>query len=178
MADWPGSVGYIEPMVLQSSGLQSAAGQYLAATNTADAGSVWTTANRAMYIPVQVQTTCTVFKMSYLVVTQSGNYDIGIYDESGNRLVSLGSTAVPVAGIATADIADTTLTPGTYFLALNFDNTTVSVTRKTTGLADLNRSLGIQEQAVGAVTLPNPATFATPTFAFIPLISAHLTATV
>ena len=51
----------------------------------------------------------------------------------GVQLVAKGSTAVPVAGIATADITDTPLTPGTYFLAMAIDSATAAVWRHSIG---------------------------------------------
>src|SRR5262249_42739307 len=123
--------------------------------------------------PVQIQQTVTVFQMSWQVGTQSGNYDIGIYDQAGNRLVSMGSTAVPVAGMAIANITDTTLKPGTYFLALNVDNVTATAFKSATVGGVTLQVCGVQQQAVGAVTLPATATFANPASAYIPVINAH-----
>jgi hypothetical protein len=139
------------------------------------AAAVWPAANRALYIPCVLEVPATVYKMSFVVSVQSGNYDIGIYDANWNRIVSKGSTAVPVAGIAMVDIADTALMPGVYFLALNIDNITASVIRVGPGLQTC-QALGVQQQAVGAVTLPNPATPANPASSYFPIIAAHLVA--
>lgn len=58
----------------------------------------------------------------------AGNYDIGIYDNSGNRVKSLGSTAVPgVAGTQTVAFA-LTLPPGLYWLALAISTVTPTMT--------------------------------------------------
>ena len=143
---------------------------------TAAAGT-WPAANRALYIPVEVETPCIAVKMMFQVTTQSGNFDIGIYAENGSRLVSTGSTAVPAAGMSVSDITDTTLTPGTYFLALNIDNTTAAVQRLNNPLAGTIQGCGVQQQAVGAVTLPNPATFANPASAYWPMICASVVTT-
>lgn len=178
MPDWPGRLLSASKQTLSTLGLTSSSGQYGRCTGTAfNNAAVWPAANRALYCPVWTDETVTVYKMSFIVATQSGNYDIGIYNERGDRLVSKTSTAVPAAGLAIVDIADTVLNPGLYFLALNIDNTTASVNRISPAAA-ICQSLGVQQQAVGAVTLPDPATFANPASAYIPLVVAHLAVTV
>jgi hypothetical protein len=140
-------------------------------------GSTWPTANTAIYIPTIIEVTCTAYAMSFEVVTQSGNCDVGIYDEMGNRLVSKGSTAVGAAGLQIITFAaGRVLKPGLYFRAMNVDNTTASFMRSGTAALWL-RSHGVQVQAVGAVTLPNPATFAAVANAYMPSLSIHLAAT-
>lgn len=175
MSDWP-VLGSVEKCVLNTASFESSVGQFYTSTSGGLAAAVWPTANLAIYTPVKVQTQCTVYKLSFQVGVQSGNYDIGIYDEAGNQIVAKGSTAVPVAGIALVDIADTTLTPGLYFFALCIDNITATVNRMSF-TSSLLRTLGVQAQALASVTLPNPATFSTPTATLVPVIHAHLVAT-
>lgn len=176
MPDFPGA-GYEIPPVISTAGSSSQIGQYIANTQRAFATAVWQATNTAIYVPVQIDVAVTVVKMAFRVGVQSGNYDIGIYDEHGNRIVSLGSTAVPVAGIATADIADTALMPGVYFLALCIDNVTASIFRATPP-AVVKQGCGVQQQAVGAVTLPASATFANPSGTYLPLITAAVVTTI
>lgn len=143
----------------------------LTAQGYANTAAVWT-ANRAVYQPVQVEEPCTVFQMMVTVSTQAGNLDVGIYDmESLKRLVSAGSTAVAAAGFQTIDIADTYLTPGWYFLALCCDSST-AVFRNSGVAAAAARACGFAQQAVGAVTLPDPAVPATYATALAPQIVA------
>ena len=118
----------------------------------------------------------TARQMFIEIITQSGNCDIGIYNERADRLVSTGSTAVGAAGIQIFNITDTELTPGVYYAALCVDNATASITRASTTALNL-QVLGVQQQAVGAVTLPNPATFANPASAYAPTIGVALNAT-
>jgi len=54
-------------------------------------------------------------------------------------------------------------------MAINVDNTTAAFLAVST-IAAASRTAGIQQQAVGAVTLPNPATFATYTARSTPLM--------
>lgn len=169
MSDWQG-VGF-NPSVLSTADPRcgGASGSVLFAL-TLSAGGTWPAANRALYCPVEVSTACTAYQMAIQIAVQSGNLDIGIYDELGNRLVHSASTAVAAAGVQVVNITDTVLNPGVYFLALNVDNTTASVFRNGTTTALTLNSWGLQQQAVGAVTLPDPATFANPASAYVPAI--------
>jgi len=178
MPDWPGVPFTYPRTALSTFGTAAATGQIAAAAGARFNNSgTWPAANRALYIPVVLEQRSTVYKMSFGVATQSGNYDVGIYDVTGARIVSLGSTAVPAAGLATADIADTVLVPGVYFLAMNVDNITASFNRLALALP-VCRSSGVQQQAVGAVTLPATWTPANPATAYVPALTAHLVATI
>jgi hypothetical protein len=129
MPDFPGDAS-LRRIIKSSSGISTLAGQAsISAATALSTAAVWPAANRAIYIPFELEVPATAYKMAFVVGTQSGNYDAGIYDELGNRLVSMGSTAVPAAGVAVADIADTALEPGTYFMALNIDNVIAAVSR-------------------------------------------------
>lgn len=137
------------------------------------AGGAWPAANRAIYVPVLVEQPVLVTQMAVWVTAQAGNLDVGIYSEKLGRLVSAGSTPVGTAGALQAvNITDTTLDPGLFFLALCCDTISASFLRANVGGADFYRLCGIQQQAVGAVTLPDPAVFANPSSAYCPVIQA------
>lgn len=137
------------------------------------AGSTWPAANRAIYVPVLVEDAVVVTQMAVYPTVQSGNFDVGIYSETGTRLVSKGSTAVGAANAPQAvDITDTPLVPGVYFLAMCVDNTTAAFLRVASGTAGYYTFCGQQQQAVGAVTLPDPATFANIASAYSPFVQA------
>lgn len=165
MSDWQGQV--IQPPVIGSmsshSGQASATYCYGSVTIT---NQTWQAANRALYWPVEVQSACTAYQIAFQVGTQSGNCDVGIYDEQGKRLVSSGSTAVAAAGVQVIDIADTLLIPGVYFLAMNVDNTTAAFQIGSIFSIAQLQSLGMQIQNLASVTLPDPATFANPSASF------------
>jgi hypothetical protein len=133
--------------------------------------STWPAANRAIYMPVYVQSPVTVTNMALIVSVQSGNLDVGIYSETGTRLVSSGSTAVGAAGLQVVDITNTTLATGVYYFAVCVDNTTASFNRSAAALLPI-WACGVQQEAVGAVTLPATATFANPASAYFPFIVA------
>lgn len=143
------------------------------------AAGLWPTANRAYYTAVMVEREVTVTQMGFEVGTSAGNYDIGIYNYFGTRLVNKGSTAVPASGIAVADITDTLLTPGNYFWALQLsDATTATILRTNVGSNAGMEVCGIQRQDVGSIGLPTTATFTICDNAYFPCIHAFIQATV
>jgi hypothetical protein len=88
--------------------------------------------NRAYFMPFQVLRSVTVTKALLFTGTASGNFDIGIYDNSGVRLGSTGSTASTVtSGVQTTNLtASVTLVPGVqYWAAFVADNTSITVER-------------------------------------------------
>lgn len=143
----------------------------------AEVAGVWPAANRALYMPFAVEETVTAYQMATEVSVQSGNCDVGIYDENANRLVSTGSTAVGAAGIQVFNITDTVLTPGTYFMAMSCDNVTASFLRFVP-TALWTQTLGLQQEALGSVTLPATAAFANPASGYHPVLSIALVATI
>ncbi len=167
-----GAVHTSSAQCLVSDAIQILAGGFSAAGATS-------TANRGFYIPFMVETPVTAYQMSFEVGAQAGNYDVGLYDEIGNRLTSVGSTVVPAAGLALVNITDTLLTPGVYYMAIVLSTaTTLTVNRYNSAAALLISTLGARTQDIGATTLPDPATFAVYTGTFLPGLSVHLAATV
>ncbi len=148
-------------------------GETLRCTTSTASTNVYTTANTAIYCPFILPWSFLAQNILVRVTTQSGNIDVGIYNEKGTRLVSSGSTTVAAAGTQVFNITDTWLTAGTYFMAVNVDNTTAAFhSMVNTVLVDsIGRANGLQIQAVGAVTLPNPATFAAYTALSVPMMS-------
>lgn len=179
MTDFPGILDTLPHATLSSGG--SSSPFFDTAFSSGQIGNTtvnpWLTANTAIYIPVILQVPATVYQMAFIVATQSGNIDVGIYDENAVRLVSSGSTAVGAAGIQLVNIADTALTPGVYFLAMNCDNTT-AVFNHFALHNTVGHCAGVCTQAVGAVTLPNPATFTGGGADRTPALTASLVATI
>lgn len=136
---------------------------------TAPSGAAWPAANRAIFAPFRVPVPVTATK---IVIgggaTAGGNYDVGIYKPDGTRLVSSGTLARTAAAENVADITDTTLMPGMYYLAIALDgvNTIVSFPH-VSALATYPKLLGMREMAT-AFTLPSTATFATTSANYIP----------
>lgn len=135
------------------------------------AAALWPSANRAIYVPFVVFQPLIAVKMGVRNGNAvSGNVDVGIYDDQQNRLVSMGSTAqAGTAAIQSFDITDTLLQPGVYYMALCVDNTTAQIQGAAISALAAGAA-GVLSQSVGAVTLPNPGTFAAAQDAFVPAI--------
>lgn len=97
-------------------------------TMSATSTTGWLTANAAILVPFTLQQTQTVDRAHFKTsATQSGNFDIGVYDSTGVRKVSKGSTAqstLTASAVNEVTFASTSLNPGEYYLALACDNTT------------------------------------------------------
>lgn len=131
--------------------------------STATDGGAPGVANTAYLIRVEVYSTFTVTSIRWKVGTQAGNFDLGIYDSSFNRLWSLGTTAVPAAGSVTTLISagtPTTLTlqPGHYYFASTVSD--VAIGRFTVGThiptAAAPAGNGLQYTKAASLPLPNP----------------------
>ena len=122
---------------------------------------------QGIFVPVWIELPVLAQSMYVFVQTIPGHMDMGIYDQKGNRIVSGGSTAISAGtGPKKVDITDTYLNPGTYFLAVAMDNTTVAVAQSAMN-TEPQRVLGVQQMA-SAFALPAVATFANPTSAYVP----------
>lgn len=133
--------------------------------------ATWPTANKAFYLPFRLAYPVIATKMFWLNGATVGTnaVDVGIYDQAGNRLVSIGSTTTSGAStVQTVDITDTTLNPGLYYMAMAVNGTT-DTSFRTAPTAPMSRMLGIYEQT-SAFALPATATFAVATAAHIPFI--------
>lgn len=174
MGDWPAQAQDYNRHVIGTMSPESigfdANGQ--AIVHGSFGSATWPSANRAIFIPFVVSAPWLVARL--LVVNgsaASGNIDVGIYDTSGNRLVSAGSTAQ--AGTTAAqffDITDSTLAPGVYYFALALDNTTGAVLSVAPVVARVS-ALGVLSQST-AFPLPATATFAAAQDAYVPMIGA------
>jgi hypothetical protein len=127
------------------------------------------TASRAHYIPFIVRDRCTVYGSLWLNgSTISGNLDVGIYDYTAVRLVSLGATAqAGASAVQYGNLADTTLDPGYYWMAFVADNATATFSVCSWTAARPLDFMGIKIQA-SAYVLPSTATFATSSVTEVP----------
>jgi len=129
----------------------------------APASGAWFSANDPVAMPFTLNHTLTIFQVGWVNGTSTGEgVDIGVYDEAFNRLVSLGG--VTAAGTASgwefADIADTVLAAGRYYLACARDNVTSNRVGfyPTNSAANVLALFGVQDSATNAYPLPNPLT--------------------
>lgn len=142
---------------------------------TANSGATWPIANKALFCPFYVEYPVLAQKMGTVVTTQAGNYDLGIYDEKGNKIIANGGAAVPAAGLGALDITDTVLNPGTYFMAMACSSATAAFARANVQL-NLQRLAGVHEMAT-AYPLPTTLTFTTPATNYFPEIIIQCGAT-
>lgn len=145
---------------------------------TGFAGAAWPAANRAFFVPFATARYITVKQMAWQNgSTVSGNLDVGIYDIDGNQLVHSGSVAQSgISAAQIADITDTALDPGQYFMAMAVDNTTGLYFRVSNADAQLLQVFGMQQMDT-AFPLPSTATFANPATAYLPQLVMLLNAT-
>jgi hypothetical protein len=134
-------------------------------------------ANRAIYIPFNVDHEVTAKQMFWENGGVAGTTDVGIYDGySLARLIS--STATTNAGsIQIANITDTAFGPGLFYMAWLPSTVTTQTYWSAAIVAASLRCAGVQQQAVGSATLPATATFAAVASAFLPLVGISFQAT-
>jgi hypothetical protein len=138
------------------------------------ASAAWPASNDALFVPFTLPQ-ATLIKRLFVVngAAVSGNIDVGIYSESGARIVSTGSTAQ--SGTSTLqffDITDLVIGPGRFYLAVALDNTTGTLFRASLTVPRA-QALGLAKQAT-AFALPATATFATMTAGYLPLMGAEV----
>lgn len=118
------------------------------------ASVAWPAANAAILVPFTLQTQQTIASVSVVAgATQSGHFDIGVYDSAGTLKVSKGSTlqsTLSASTVNTVTFAATVLPAGLYYLAVAADNTTG--TFKFDAAATL--LAGLQLQVAAAFPLP------------------------
>lgn len=130
-------------------------------------------ANKAFFVNFTLPCPMTVYGLGwYNGDVVSGNVDVGIYDDQGNRVVSTGSTAQATAGdVQSVDVTDTLLGVGNYYLAIAASTTSATLFR--VAMAQIaQEALGGREMT-SAFPLPSTATFATPSSTgFFPVVMA------
>jgi hypothetical protein len=139
---------------------------FMAGSHTLSTVNAWPAANRALFFPVIVERPLVIVEFITQFQTASGNVDMGIYDEAGNRLVSTGSSAIGSTSQLIVDVVDTEIGIGVYYLAMAHDGV-VNVLSSSTPTTLLMRAAGVKQQD-SAFPLPATATFANITVARIP----------
>lgn len=174
MSDWPGQ-GRVE---MANGGVLSPTAQFVGLSTTGGVSTAWPSANLAIFIPIRVSEPVTVYKIAVGAgATAAGNFDVGLYDSAGNRLVSSGATAKGASVEHILDVTDTRIGPGLYYLAMSADGTNNYILNTPSGTSPVplqkTRAHGILAMA-SAYVLPATATFAAATLAPYPDIAAYL----
>ena len=160
-----GPSGYGVPSSIGTSDPQSLGWDIKAATTTGTWAAGTGGANTSWFVPIRFVVPTLVKRLWYVIGgTSSGNVDMGIYDTSGNKLISAGSTAQGTANTTQYfDIDDQQLFDLWYigFAINNAAGTFYQIT------LTLGESVGIKQLTF---PLPSPATFITNTIGKIPLV--------
>lgn len=137
-------------------------------------GLAWPAANRALFVPFSVPAPVIAKKLWWFNgATVTGSVDMGIYDLAGVRLVSTGATGQSgSSAVQIADITDTALQPGVYYLAMAMDSTSTAV-RYSTASTQWMQACGMKQMA-SAYTLPDPVTYADIATNYLPLMGVQL----
>lgn len=132
---------------------------HLAGSNYASA--TWPAADAAHFYPILIPFACVVRRVWWAngaTVSASYNIDCGIYADAGYKpgakIVSSGSTAQgTAANVQFADVTDTALAPGLYWLALVCSSASATIQRIST-----NTNADAAFKFVQTSALPLPAT--------------------
>lgn len=177
MGDWPQRI----QRDYANAGFVSVATGLIGLGNVNPASTAWPSANLAIFVPFVIPYPVTVYKMATGsgATAGSNNWDAGIYDRFGNRLVSTGAQSKGSSVENIVDVTDTRFGPGLFYLAMSADGTGNYVMMTVSGTTPVTeqkcKGMGIYQMAT-AYTLPDPATFATytQTTGVIPAIAAYL----
>lgn len=164
MSDFPGQAQ--PPPFLHTYSKYSMMPEYKGVTGASvtAASTTWSTANQARYYPISIPFWYPVRRVFWVngSTTTSTNNDFGIYtaDTSPRNIYSTGSTAQSGASVPQFVTPGTTfwLPPGDYYFGMNISSASTNRCFGTAATADNQRFAGILQEAVGAVTLPDPAT--------------------
>lgn len=147
----------------------SIGGMLGAAISTIGVGTVYPAANRALFIPFILPRAWLVTQAVVGGGSTTGNCDLGVYDHAGNRLVSSGSVAKQTNAETVANLTDTLLLPGSYYMAIAADGVQQYVAVAPAQIGYL-QAMGMKQMAT-AFVLPATATFATVATSFVPVMA-------
>lgn len=177
MADFPKVIEFDNHIITPLS-FTSIGEVFWGSRNTIVGSVAWPTANLAIYIPFYIYTPRIITTISWINITAgTDSVDVGIYGQDGSKLVSSGSVLTSgSSAVQTADITDTTLNPGFYYMAMAVNGTTATFRFPSSITAPQAEAFGIYEQT-SAFNLPSTATFAVSSRTILPIIalSTHTT---
>lgn len=146
----------------------------------APASLAWPSANLGLFVPFRIMSPVIVYKLVIGAgATAAGNFDVGIYDASGNKQVGAGSTAKGASTEQILDITDTRLGPGLYYFGMAADGTNNYIAFAPAGTSPVPlqkaKLAGVVQMASAFSSgLVQSATFATLANAYVPAIAALL----
>jgi hypothetical protein len=131
-----------------------------AANSFAFGASNWPANNRAVYCPVHLPSRFTIARFMLANGTSvSGNFDMGIYDDAGTRLLSTGAVAQSGTNVVQyAGVTDQSFPAGHYYLALVLSSTGGETRRVVISDQYQGRVCGLLQEALGSTVLPTTMT--------------------
>jgi len=126
---------------------------------SAPATGSWSSANRAIYVPMIFPCDTTVYAIYTRSNSATGNYDLGLYGPDMNRLVSAGTTANASAPLTLSVPSIRVFGGYTYWIGLAYSSTS-SFYRS---IVDSDSQMLAMEGAMQDSALPLPSTM-TPVF--------------
>ena len=144
--------------------------------NSAPGSGAWPAANRALLLPFVVPEPITIAKLWWFNGSSvSGNVKAaGGRQSDGLVLVQTASTAQSGTSVVQeADITDTTLAAGDYYLLLAMDNNTGTMFRGAPSGVAL-RMAGMAQEALTAFAIPTNLTPATLSAGYVPMCGYSL----
>lgn len=177
MSDWPP----VRPFDLEHGAVISTGSILGGLSSVSTASTAWPSANLAIGLPFRLAVPKTVYKMATGAGATAGsnNFDIGIYDQFGNRIVNAGATAKGNSVEHIINVTDTVIGPGLYYLVMAADGTGNYVMITPTGSSPVplqkTRLFGVVNVASAYSSgLPATLTFAAAANVAIPALSAWL----
>jgi hypothetical protein len=134
---------------------------------TAPASAAWHTANAGVWWPIYVPTICVVRRFWWangVTVSASYNVEAGLYLDGGHKpgakLITTGSVAQGTASnVQFADVTDTTLAPGLYWLFVSCSSTSATFFRSQVSAGAVVYPLvGFTQTSIGPGSAPATAT--------------------
>lgn len=133
------------------------------------ASGAWPATDRVLLWPFRLPRQMTCYQIGVGGgATASGNYDAGIYDWFGNRLVNTGSVAKGNSAETFTNTTDLVLGPGRYWAALQA-STTANYMIVSAAQAGLVKAMGVRQASPGSFGLPSTVTFQTAAGVQIPV---------
>jgi hypothetical protein len=138
----------------------------------------WPTNDLAIYVPFAIGMPVRVLTLWFANGSVgTDNYDIGLFNAAGTKLASSGATAKAAGAAETvANIADTLIGPGLYYIGLSSASTASSFTMYSVA-SPIGAAFGVKQEA-SAHPLPATATMVNSGQAYIPLVGMLIDATV
>ena len=130
--------------------------------------TAWGSATLAIYVPVICDGPFTVVKFWTSNGTNAiGTTYVGLYDASGNLLLSANATQSGTSTLQEFDVTDTLFPAGRYYIALSSNNAAATFAAYPANSDDACIISGLAQEA--SATLPTTATFAAYAQTFLPL---------